>query len=269
MKCNIIRGLAVSALLVAAPLSVASAADMALKAPPPPPPVYDWTGFYLGLNGGYSWGRSSTDFTGTAPGFSTSQKMDGGLGGGQIGYNWEFNHNWLFGLEADIQGTGQRGSDPLAPVSVINVINFAPNSVTTTTGNLAQKLPWFGTARARIGVLASPTWLFYATGGLAYGEVNTSANVSATTSTLGGIPITTAGASASSNNIRAGWTVGAGVEGVISGAWTAKLEYLYMDLGSFNNTFTGVGAYTTLGISSHITDNILRVGLNYRFGGPN
>jgi outer membrane immunogenic protein len=268
MKCNIIRGLVVSALVIAAPLSVASAADMALKAAPPPPPIYDWTGFYLGLNGGYSWGKSSTDFTSTGPGFSTSQTMNGGLGGGQIGYNWGFKHNWLFGLEADIQGTGQRGSDPLAPVVVTNVLNFVPNTITTTTGNLTQKLPWFGTARARIGVLASPTWLLYATGGLAFGEVNTSANVSATTSTLGGIPITTAAASASSNNIRAGWTVGAGVEGVISGPWTAKLEYLYMDLGSFSNTFTGVGAYTTLGISSHVTDNILRVGLNYRFGGP-
>jgi outer membrane immunogenic protein len=70
-----------------------------------------------------------------------------------------------------------------------------------------------------------------------------------------------------------GWTVGAGVEGVISGNWTAKLEYLYVDLGNVSGSFTTPliapsGAFATSSYSSHITDNILRVGVNYKFTGP-
>lgn len=104
------RFIAVTATLFAsAMINSVNAADMPLKAPVPRP-VYDWTGFYLGINGGYSWGRSDTDYT--RPGiaaFSSTQNLDGWLFGGQAGYNWQFNRNWIFGLEADIQGTGQRG----------------------------------------------------------------------------------------------------------------------------------------------------------------
>jgi outer membrane immunogenic protein len=225
-------------------------------------PWYDWTGFYAGGNGGFSWGRSATEYTGTGVGlpFATTQNMDGGLGGGQIGYNWQFNRNWLFGLEADIQGTGQGGTVPFPTVVVPpgGTISVIPGF--TTTGSLSQNLPWFGTVRARLGVLPGDHWLLYATGGLAYGGIDSTFNVTSTTTT--GTVTTGAG---SANNIRAGWTVGGGVEWVISGPWTAKLEYLYMDLGTFANTFTGTGAYGTVTTSSHITDNIFRAGINYRF----
>jgi outer membrane immunogenic protein len=265
---NLLRVLGVSSLLLAAPLSAASAADMPLKAPPPAP-WYDWTGFYAGLNLGYSWGRSWTSYTGTSliPGgaiapFSTSQNMDGILGGGQIGYNWQFNRNWLFGLEADIQGTGQRGTATLPTVSgTFGVVALFPY---TTTATLSQKLPWFGTVRARLGFEPSDHWLLYATGGLAYGEVDSTYTVS-TTTVGGGGPATTT-AAASSNSTRAGWTIGAGSEWALSGQWTAKVEYLYIDLGHDSTSFTGgSGAYSSLAGSSHVTDNILRVGLNYRF----
>lgn len=248
----------------------AAAADlrMPVKAPPLAPTYYDWSGFYIGLNGGYSWGNSTTTFTGTSvvPGgaiapFSTSQSMDGWLGGAQIGYNWQFNKNWLLGVEADIQGTGQTGSVALPAVTgnacVLLVCPF------TTTGSLSQKLPWFGTARLRLGVLPSDRWLVYVTGGLAFGEIDSTLTV---TNTVGAAAATV---SASNNTTQAGWTIGGGVEWFVAQHWTAKAEYLYMDFGTINNAFApALAAYATLNTNSRVTDNIFRVGIDYHFGGP-
>jgi outer membrane immunogenic protein len=110
-----------------------------------------------------------------------------------------------------------------------------------------------------------PKVLLYATGGLAYGGVNTS-------ETIGGTSFST-------TDTRVGYAVGAGIEGAIGGNWTAKLEYLYVDLGRTSGSFAtaipafgaGVVASGTLtsSYSSRITDNVLRVGLNYKFSsGP-
>ena len=121
---------------------------------------------------------------------------------------------------------------------------------------MSQKIDWFGTVRGRVGVLATPTVLLYATGGLAYGQVNSSETVG------GPLP---AAFSQSSTNV--GWTVGAGIEGAIGGNWTAKLEYLYVDLGTVSGSFT-LPNTDIISHSSHITDNVLRAGINYRFGGP-
>jgi outer membrane immunogenic protein len=113
--------------------------------------------------------------------------------------------------------------------------------------------------------------LFYATGGLAYGEVKIGGSTTGD-STLG-TPTTVVLSGASST--RAGWTAGAGVEGMIGGGWTAKLEYLYMDLGTVSggpDALTGilVPVRTTgaVSYSSHFTDNIVRAGVNYHFNGP-
>ena len=257
----------------------AGAADLAVKAPPLAP-VYDWTGFYIGVNGGYSWGNSSTVYAG--PGFtpfSTSQSLDGGVFGGQIGYNWQFNHVGIFGVEADIQGTGQDGTAALPTVVTTAIVfpaagtglaSILPVATTTATGSLAQKLPWFGTARLRLGFLPADHWMLYVTGGLAFGEVDTTATVTTTTvTTLAGTPIgtTTATAAASGSGTNLGWTVGGGAEWALSGRWTAKLEYLYVDLASFNNAFTGLGPiYPSLYTGSHVTDNIVRAGVNFQFG---
>ena len=123
----------------------------------------------------------------------------------------------------------------------------------------AQKLPWFGTARARIGFTPLDRWLVYATGGLAYGEITTDASV-----TVAG-----AGTSAASfSQTRVGWTAGAGVEAALGGGWTAKVEYLHLDFGSFSNTYLALNlgrAFTGfIAGSSHVTDEIVRVGVNYR-----
>jgi len=127
---------------------------------------------------------------------------------------------------------------------------------------LSQKIDWFGTVRGRLGILATPQVLLYATGGLAYGEVDSSAVIGAAGTAFSTV-----------SNTHVGWTVGAGIEGMIGPNWTARLEYLYIDLGTANGSFaTTIGALgggsVVENFSSHVTDNILRVGINYKFGGP-
>jgi outer membrane immunogenic protein len=196
--------------------SSAWAADLPPPVPfkaPPPAPWYDWTGFYIGGNGGYSWGRASTNIT--TPGgaaFSGSQNVNGGLGGIQIGYNWQFNYNWVAGLEADIQGTGERGSAGLPTVVTAPGPAAVALPTTTTTGTFSQKLPWFGTFRGRLGVEPADRVLVYATGGLAYGEVDSNSSITASAAFPPAAPFATATANGAARNTQVGWTVGAGVE---------------------------------------------------------
>ena len=237
------------------------------KAPVMVDPGYNWSGFYIGGNIGYSWGRSSdtTTFTngvGTLFTTSASSNLDGVVGGGQVGYNWQ-TQNWVWGLEADIQGTDERGSrDITCPIGactppIVGAL-FVPGPAVPAT--LSQKIDWFGTVRARGGILVTPRVLLYATGGLAYGNVNTSETI--------------AGVGFSNDDLRVGYSVGAGIEGAIGGNWTARLEYLYVDLGrtsgSFATTIAAFGGGTvTSNYNSRITDNVLRVGVNYKFdNGP-
>jgi outer membrane immunogenic protein len=251
----------------------AFAADLAprpyTKAPAPVMAVYNWTGFYIGGNVGYSWGRSSNSetlssvATGASLFTNTSRNdVNGVIGGGQVGYNWQAS-NWLFGLEADIQGSGEKGSSNIVCVAC----GDGPSDITS---NLTQKLNWFGTFRGRAGVLATPTVLLYATGGLVYGEVDTGGSITGPTRAAPSATVAFPGTSST----RAGWTAGAGVEGAIGGNWTAKLEYLYMDLGTVSagpiaTTIEGTTRNPlAVSYSSHFTDNILRVGVNYKFGGP-
>jgi outer membrane immunogenic protein len=254
-------------------ITAASAADLAArpytKAPIMAEPGFNWSGFYVGGNVGYSWGSAdntatiSNFVTGAALSTATSRNdVNGVIGGGQAGYNWQ-SQNWLFGLEGDIQGSGEKGSTAFTCVA-------CANGGTNITSLLTQELNWFGTVRGRVGVLATPNMLFYATGGLAYGEVDTGGSI--TGNNVNGVPITVAFPGTSST--RAGWTAGAGVEGRIAGNWTAKLEYLYMDLGTVSAgpiaTTILVPVRTNAGASysSHFTDDILRVGVNYHFSGP-
>jgi outer membrane immunogenic protein len=270
LKC--VAGGAVIASTLAG-IVAATAADMAprmySKAPAPAAIVYEWTGFYIGGNVGYSWGRSSNTETisNTATGAvlataNSSNDVNGVIGGGQIGYNWQAQ-NWVFGLEADIQGSDERGSTSFLCVAC----GDGPRDITSI---VTQKLNWFGTARGRVGVLVSPTILLYGTGGLAYGEVDTGGSIGGPTLLT---PLATVVFPGTSST-RLGWTAGAGVEGRIGGNWSAKLEYLYMDLGTVSSGPIATTVLDTLrrpvsvAYSSRFTDNILRVGLNYRFGGP-
>lgn len=248
--------LAAAAFIAMNASGVALAADLPVKAPvykaPVVAPLYNWTGFYIGANLGGSFGHSSTDWTVAGTPASTSHDMNGILGGFQAGYNWQTG-SWVWGLEADIQATGQKGSSSLS--HTYNLCAVAPCPVTNTM-TLENKLPWFGTFRGRVGFTPADRWLVYATGGLAYGDVKTNLTTTLTTG---------AGATESASTTKTGWTVGAGVETAFAANWTVKVEYLYMDLGSAGNTFTGIAPLTPVVTSSHVTDNIVRAGLNYRF----
>jgi outer membrane immunogenic protein len=178
--------LSVCALAMFAGANVASAADLPVKAPPMVVVDPWWTGFYVGINGGYSWGRSSTNVTFfnsvsglpiVLPAGSISSAgfdMNGGVFGGQAGYNWQHG-SFVTGIETDIQWSGQRGNatflcagtvggGPCLPGST-----FLPAGATGSVLSLQQKLEWFGTLRGRAGMLVTPNWLAYVTGGLAYG----------------------------------------------------------------------------------------------------
>ena len=119
-----------------------------------------------------------------------------------------------------------------------------------------HELPWLGTSRSRLGILVSEAVLLYGTAGIAYGQVKSTYNL--------GLP----GPVAAFNfkDTRAGWTAGAGIEGAFGGGWSAKLEYLYVDLGNHTSSFT-VGPTVISAIDSRVTDNIVRAGLNYKWGG--
>jgi outer membrane immunogenic protein len=151
-------------------------------------PGYNWPGFYIGGNIGYSWGRSR-DTSSLSNGGSVHQltsagssHLDGVVGGSQAGYNWQMQ-NWVWGLEADIQGTDEHGSRGFTcPTGVCTPSTILPGFVALVVVvpgaavpvALDQKIEWFGTVCGRAAVLVSPKVLLYATGGLAYGEVRSS-----------------------------------------------------------------------------------------------
>jgi outer membrane immunogenic protein len=237
-------------------VSGAQAADLVVKAPKAlPAAVYDWTGFYIGVNAGGSVGRSRThteDPGAVNENETTFLSAVGAVGGVQAGYNWQIPRSpFVIGVEADIQGSGQRGSACLANCNFDGTIAL----------NLEQRVDWFGTARGRVGLASGPV-LSYVTAGFAYGHVST------TGSFVGfappPVPFTLEGN-------RSGYVVGGGTEASLGGNWTAKIEYLYLNLGQSNLLVpTGQAANifgTPVAVSTDVRDHIYRAGLNYRIGG--
>lgn len=212
MKSRLIHlGLAIAALL-AAPVA-AQAADLgpSYKAPAYVAPSYaTWTGFYVGINGGYGFGDSDWAALGTDP------EPSGFLIGGTVGYNLQTGV-WVWGIEGD----------------------FAYSTIDDTVAGATVEVPWFATARGRIGYAGWGNLMPYFTGGAAFAKVEA----------------TTAGATESDTRI--GWTVGAGLEYAMWSNWSVKVEYLYADLGSFTCTVCG----GEVEYKSHF----VRAGLNYRF----
>jgi outer membrane immunogenic protein len=298
MRKLLLGSMAIAAMVGGGP---ALAADLPVKAPPMVVPVaYSWTGFYVGGNGGYSWGRAGTDLTETSVTTTTATistlggtpiasatvvgapvvnaasdraRVDGWLGGLQAGYNYQVDR-WVWGIEGDLQITSERGGTTLCfPLTVA-----CGAAGTTALGIANYSLPWFGTLRGRVG-MAWDRVLFYATGGLAYGRVR----ADYTDAIAAGVITPASFATTSAGVNRAGWVVGAGIEGAVAANWTVKLEYLHLDFGSFSGSTTGVAAgsfsavlgdfRTTISQSTtynslfrtRFTDDILRVGLNYRF----
>ena len=227
----------------------AFAADMAVKAPPAAPaPVYNWTGWYAGVNAGASFGDVKTDFnTDTVTvhipgppvfvnGFSQSDRVypSGFMGGGQIGYNWQFSPIWVLGLEADIQGALEKDSATLTSAFASTQLGDV-DVVGTAVTNYQTKIDWFGTVRLRAGYVWGNGDVFsYVTGGLAYGKVDLE-GTSTISGTAAAIPFSTTHTFGHSH-VNAGWTLGYGTEGRLGNSnWTWKIEGLYMDLGHLDD----------------------------------
>ena len=213
------------------------------------PPTANWAGFYLGVNAGGLLGRDPSALASVAPGLNEQFHLmpTDYTGGGQVGYNWQAG-SWVFGLETDIQGSF--GEDKDACIVACNAAAGA---------TINQKLPWFGTARGRVGYSLGST-LFYGTAGFAYGQTRT---VLTEYAVVGGVQ------SATFSRTRGGWTAGAGIEsplkffGFFGPNWTAKTEYLYVDLGNTSNTFTLQA--TPQEFSTRTQEHIFRGGVNYHF----
>ena len=239
MRKNIIFG-AVAALVLGPTATLA--ADLSVKAPPPPVVIYDWNGLYIGVSGGGSLGGSNhVDPFGvnlTADGF----RVQGGLIGGTLGYNWQVA-SFVFGFEGDLSWVGEYGSHEDNGIS----INADPTIQSFT------KETWLGTARGRAGYAVN-NLLFYVTGGYAAAGVDVGMKSAITNALI-----------FSSTSTRSGWIGGGGIEWGFLPNWSIKWEWLFAK-------FQDKGFITALGDGPRsavtLDDNIVRAGINYRFGGP-
>jgi outer membrane immunogenic protein len=181
----------------------------------------------------------------------------GVAGGLQLGYNWQGGANWLVGFEADIQGTNQSDT---ACTPVICFSQTAPGGGGNDALTAQQTLDYFATVRGRLGWVNNNI-LYYGTGGVALGHVNETVAVNFTQ----GSPSAFDSSNTSADLI--GWVVGGGIEAALWGNWTAKAEYLYMDLGTISDTLAIPSQITTFTTSSTVKDHIFRAGVNYQFHG--
>jgi outer membrane immunogenic protein len=253
--------------------NVASAADLApgtyTKAPSPAvSPVYNWTGFYAGINGGWGENKTTGDsyclnpagvLNGVGCGIFPNGNVSpsGGLFGGQAGYNFQSGH-MVYGFEADIQWSDIKGSS--SAFTHFPQVGLAGLFTTPGTFAMSQSLDWFGTARGRVGY-AWDRVLLYATGGLIYGRENVSSAVNFTS----GVSYLSSDVS-----VRAGWTVGGGLEYAFTNNWSGRVEGLYYDMGSetiSSGSSPAVTGFTRAGVFGY-QGAIVRGAIDYRFDGP-
>ena len=228
---------------LAADMNAGGMKDAAYASMPPA-----WSGFYIGLNGGYGQNATSQDITGYVDGtaIATSSGYDtrGAFGGAQAGYNVQ-RDRFVFGIETDLQ------------LAALQSTKDVPTNVVELTRHIEQNVDWFGTVRGKAGVTFGNA-LVYGTGGFAYAGINSTGVVSL----LSAVPV----AHWSRNAVETGYVAGGGLEYLINPAWTVKAEYQYLDLGSASLSGTSI-----LGpISTNELDNkfhTVRLGFNYRLGG--
>lgn len=215
---------------------------------PPPAPI--WTGFYVGLNGGYGFAGHDRIGLLTNLGLFVPNagnfEMDGFFGGGQVGYNMR-SGNIVYGFEADIQASDV--SDGVGPVAV--------PALGVGLGLVGKSdVKWFSTVRGRIGLARGPA-LFYATGGVAFAGIDYSVFVNdGINSSL-----------MKNNDTQVGWTAGAGVEYALDSRWSAKVEYMYVDFG--RTSVTGLVSGPVIPVTAVSTQespnfHAVRAGLNYK-----
>jgi outer membrane immunogenic protein len=295
MRCKI-ANLAAAAIIIGG-AQIASAAELAVKARPfaVPVAVYNWTGCYIGANGGWVGSRNTYDLApsgsyltppgGAAPpnaagtgdfpasiaalSHSYTSRDSGGLVGAQIGCNYQVGQ-FVFGGEADWQWTSLSDSISAAYAAFANPGNPAfTNAAHTET--ISNDLRWFGTLRARGGIAFDRLFL-YATGGLAVANIQSSTNVTFGTVALNPV-YNGATHIGSSTWTRAGWVIGAGAEYAFTSNWSFKAEYLYMNFGTHNYlsplvaatapAVVGPGYSWSTTVTEHI--HVARVGINYKF----
>ena len=242
-------------LIAASITTVALAPFGALAADLPPPlgpaiyappvairAIANWGGFYVGGNVGVGLARDQSTFSfGGVPFATTDTAVFGAVGGGQAGFNWQ-SGALVLGAEGDFDWSNLKGSISAQCATCGPVAN----------ASLEHDVDWFGTARARIGYAANG-WLAYATGGYAFGRVELKG-------TATGIGVS---ASLTQSATPSGWTIGGGTEVALGPNWSAKLEYLYVDLGTVNSTIAVPGA-PSLTDSARVQMNVVRGGVNYR-----
>jgi outer membrane immunogenic protein len=229
-------------------------------------PGINWSGFYAGVNAGYGRGNAPTSLdindveqgviqNGVNNPLPSTLHPQGFVGGGQVGYNAQFG-SVVAGLEADIDYANLRKTDAASGA-------FFIGGILTTT--VETRIDWFGTLRARLGILPVNNVLLYATGGLAYGQVRTATTASNIPAFSCNGLVVYCGAGTTSG-VSVGWTVGGGIEYAFAPNWTIRGEYLYLDLGSKSVTFADRDVAGGLLTSrTNFTAQIGRAGLNYRF----
>jgi outer membrane immunogenic protein len=249
MKRIIVGGLAISALSIVAPLTVANAADMALKAAPPPPaPVYSWTGCYIGANVGGAWAHKDNFFTGAIVGGAFipaadslgSANLSGAAYGGQIGCDYQLNTAWVVGIRGMWDGSNIKGSN-LEPSFPGEFQHYTVDS--------------FGTVVGKVGYLLNPVLELYGLGGVAWVHDKL-------ISTAVGL-----GEFASSEQTRTGYDVGVGLSWMFAPTWDLFVEYDHMGFGTKNIPVIGTGAGAGITFYENIEQSVDKflVGIDYRF----
>ncbi|GAC1332943.1 MAG: porin family protein [Beijerinckiaceae bacterium] len=301
-----LRKVLISSIAATALAGSALAADLPSRKAPPvayvPPPVFTWNGLYVGVNFGGSFAGSNngilatpladasllpgSPFATTSALLASSNNTNGNgrvtfVGGGQIGYNWQWSPLVVTGIEADIQGfIGGRNNNngfTSAPIPTIPAVFGA--TLFSTNSNNNRNLSYLGTVRGRLGILPAPNFLLYGTGGLAYGGARTGTITQVLTVAPGVVCTVCAPYSATigSGGTRLGFAAGVGGEWMFAPNWSAKVEYLYYRLGGRNNNNTvlanffvppgpaGAVAWASGLTSGRLDGHIIRAGLNYHF----
>jgi len=243
MKRLSLTAIGIAALGLATPASAADMAARPYKAPPPVlAPIYDWTGFYIGINGGWGQSRNCWDFVGVVVPVTSGgcNNRSGGLVGGQVGYRWQSNQ-FVFGLEA--QGDWADLSS-----TRVSIINPAFSTRAKTDG--------IGLFTGQIGYAWNAS-LFYLKGGAAV-----TSNRFSILSTLTGAEL------ASASSTRWGGAVGVGWEYGFAPNWSAGIEYDHLFMGNSNNSFSVVNPIVAGAVNRISQDvDMVTLRINYRFGG--
>ncbi len=254
----------------------ANAADLPAAAPAyktpavVPSPAFNWSGFYVGANVGYGWGNDDgaqiTDFPPTVATFAIGQtptalrfRQKGVIGGAEAGYNWQ-SASLVYGVEADISATDIKGSGTFFfPGSILG----APETTTASSS-----LDWLATIRGRLGFTPVDRLLIFGTAGVAFGQVKNGLSIVANNPAIPFFDV----AAGSRESTRVGWVAGLGTQYAVTNDIFAKVEWLYYDLGtstaSVNEVLNGVPLPSGFSSSVKTNGNIVRFGLDYRFGGP-